>query len=330
MKFPAIWPWKRPRLTICIPAYRPKGFLGQVLASVQEQSFRDFRVVISNDGGFERETFEPFRRMANVRIYHQRGRLGWVENANWLIRRVRTPYFAILPQDDTIEPDYYAALVDLLEKTPAAGSACTAIQTVGRPDEHIIRSKSVSGDLEERISQVFGMSYAGVSFRAVNRTPPNLRDLTVPGNRFDNMFADSTWIMRQAIQGEMLYLDRPLYKKLYHGGNTHTSWLETPAKILASAWMRYCQQMALYAARSVADEYQREAIFDLACERVFSRNSELRPLAVGTAFDAIWSQSELDLRQEGMKKMLRRSLMQRKGSCNAWRNCMVRVARGTR
>ncbi len=131
---------------------------------------------------------------------------------------MRTPYFAILPQDDTIEPDYYAALVDLLEKTPAAGSACTAIQTVGRPDEHIIRSKSVSGDLEARVRQVFGMSYAGVSFRAVNRTTPNLRDLTVPGNRFDNMFADSTWIMRQAIQGEMLYLDRPLYRKVYHDG----------------------------------------------------------------------------------------------------------------
>ncbi len=90
--------------------------------------------------------------------------------------------------------------------------------------------------------------------------------------------------------------------------------------------MRYCQQMALYAARSVADENQREAIFDLACERVFSSNSELRPLAVGRAFDAIWSQSELDLRQEGMKKMLRRSLMQRQGGCNAWRKHMVRVA----
>jgi glycosyltransferase involved in cell wall biosynthesis len=312
-------------LTICIPAYRPQNFLERVLVSVQAQTFRDFRVVISNDGGFERESFEPFRRMANVRIHHQPGRLGWVENANWLIRRVKTPYFAILPQDDTIEPDYYAALVDLLEKTPAAGSACTAIQTVGRPDADVIRSQNVIGDLEDRISQVFRMSYAGVSFRAVNRTPANLRDLTVPGNRFDNMFADSTWIMRQAIQGEMLYLDRPLYRKLYHSGNTHMGWLETPARTLALAWLRYCQQMAIHAARSMVDETQREVIGDLACERAFSRDNGLRPLAVSRAFDAIWSQSEQDLRQERMKTALWRSLQQGQGGCNSWRKYMHRL-----
>ncbi|MEE4011370.1 glycosyltransferase family 2 protein [Roseibium sp. FZY0029] len=325
MTFSTIWPGKRPLLTICIPAYRPQDFLERVLTSVQAQTFRDFRVVISNDGGFERESFERFRRVANVRIHHQPGRLGWVENANWLIRRVKTPYFAILPQDDTIEPDYYAALVDLLEKTPAAGSACTAIQTVGRPDEHIIRSKNVIGDLAERVSQVFGMSYAGVSFRAVNRTPANLSDLTVPGNRFDNMFADSTWIMRQAIQGDMLYLDRPLYKKLYHSGNTHLGWLETPARTLALAWMRYCLQMAIYAARSMVGETQREAIGDLACKRAFSRDSGVRPLAVSSAFDATWSQSEQDLRRDRMKTALWRSLLQGQGGCNTWRRYMHRL-----
>ena len=320
MSFPSIRLGRRPRLTICIPAYRPKAFLERVLSSVEDQAFRDYHIVISNDGGFDREVFEPFRRLANVSVRHQPVRLGWVENTNWLIRRVKTPYFAILPQDDTVEPDYYAALVDLLEQTPTAGSACSAIQTVGRPDAHVIRFKSVTGDLETRIRQVFGMSYAGVSFRAVNRSPARLRDLTVPGNRFDNMFADSAWIVRQAVQGEMLYLDRPLYKKLYHDGNTHMGWLETPAKSLALAWTRYCQQMAIYAARSMTDDAQREAIFDLACERAFSRDSSVRPLAVGTAFDVTWNESEQEVRRARMRKSLRRSLQQRQGGWNAWRN----------
>ena len=77
----------------------------------------------SSDGGRCREACEPFAADPRFRIVAQPRRLGWVGNCNWLIGRVETPFFALLPHDDLLHERYVERLLGELRSRPRADGA---------------------------------------------------------------------------------------------------------------------------------------------------------------------------------------------------------------
>jgi hypothetical protein len=65
----------------------------------------------------------------------------------------------------------------------------------------------------------------------------------ISGNPFDDYAADTVWMARLALAGELICLARPLYRKRYHAGNTHGRWDEWPRQRKISAWTQHCIDM---------------------------------------------------------------------------------------
>lgn len=244
-----------PALTIGIPAYCATPFLERTLNALRRQTYRDFRVIVSNDGGHDAPEIDRLCADPGIRVIHQPDRLGWVRNKSWLIAQARTPYFAILPHDDEPDPTYYATLIDVLRDRPDASAAYSDITLAGVPgrDEVGLAARSHTGARRQRILDVINDDFPGISIRAVNRTPPDLAVLALQPNPPGDLFVDSTWIMQQAVLGPMIAVPRPLFRKHYHGRNTHTEWKKHADAEVAAAWMTHCVHITAFGLGHVSD-----------------------------------------------------------------------------
>jgi len=108
-----------PKVSVIIPAYNTAPFIAETLNSVFGQTFRDFEVIIINDGSPDTAELEvalqPY--MARIRYIKQENRgLPGARNAG--IRVARGELLAFVDSDDLWMPDYLSAQVEFLNSHP--------------------------------------------------------------------------------------------------------------------------------------------------------------------------------------------------------------------
>ncbi|HXI57322.1 MAG TPA: glycosyltransferase [Polyangia bacterium] len=105
----------QPLVSVIIPTFNRPEFLQRALGSLTRQTFRDFEVVIVNDGGAAIEelvqTFTPALSIAYVRHSANRDRAA-ARNSAFGVARGR--YIAYLDDDDCFRPEHLQTLVDAL------------------------------------------------------------------------------------------------------------------------------------------------------------------------------------------------------------------------
>jgi glycosyltransferase involved in cell wall biosynthesis len=113
-------------VSVCIPAYEAAAFIDRTLACARRQTHARLRILVSIDAS-EDATESICRRHAagdpRIEVLAQPRRLGWSENANAVLARVRTPFCFLYFHDDIIVPDYVARLREALLQRPDAASA---------------------------------------------------------------------------------------------------------------------------------------------------------------------------------------------------------------
>lgn len=278
------------RLTICIPAYRAAGFLMRTLNAVRRQGFREFRVLVSNDGGHDADAIAAMCTDPGIELVQQETRLGWVGNANWLISRVRTPFFAILPHDDEPAPDYYGAMIRMLEANPQAATAICNLGLAGLADapQGGLAARAHLGPRQTRILNILLHDYPGISMRGVNRTPRDLNDLALHPNAHGDLFVDSTWIMQQAVLGEIVAVPKVLFVKHFHDRNTHTEWPRQTKDVIARAWLTHCVHLAAIGLKHCPTQQGREDILAAATRRCLNPRRVGVPPWIIDACAKIW------------------------------------------
>ena len=114
------------------PCYNGGHFLPGLMASLGRQTFRDFDVVIVDDGSDDEETLRELAAMeGRARVIRQDNR-GPSAARNTGIAHARADIVAILDCDDTIEPAYLAETVPvLLAAPPNVAMAFTHMRTAG-------------------------------------------------------------------------------------------------------------------------------------------------------------------------------------------------------
>jgi glycosyltransferase involved in cell wall biosynthesis len=131
-----------PRVSIVVPAYNRERFLSATLDSALAQTFRDWELVVFDDGSTD-ATFDIAVSYANrdVRIRAERGPNGGVaaaRNRGYAATDPRSEFVIFLDSDDVWDTGALETLVDQLELHPSYSSAhCVArcIDTAGRqPD----------------------------------------------------------------------------------------------------------------------------------------------------------------------------------------------------
>jgi glycosyltransferase involved in cell wall biosynthesis len=117
-------------VTVSIPTYNRCSYLRQAIQSVQEQTFQDFKLLVSDNGSTD-ETREVVANYAktDARIVYNRfsENRGLTHNIKYAFMSPKTEFVALLADDDLWLPHHLASAIDALQSVPnAVLYGCTA------------------------------------------------------------------------------------------------------------------------------------------------------------------------------------------------------------
>lgn len=118
-----------PRVTIGIPVYNAARTLAIALASIERQTFRDWELVIVDDGSSD-ATAGVLARITDsrVRIVRDGRNLGLAARLNEIVATAQGEYFARMDADDVAYPGRLAAQAAFLDAHPEVDLAgCSAL-----------------------------------------------------------------------------------------------------------------------------------------------------------------------------------------------------------
>jgi glycosyltransferase involved in cell wall biosynthesis len=108
-----------PRVSVIIPAYNTAHLIADCLDSVFGQSFRDFEVIVVNDGSPDTATLETVLQPYLEKIVYVRQDNKRAAGArNTAIRQARGEFLAFVDSDDSWLPDHLADQMNLFEQDP--------------------------------------------------------------------------------------------------------------------------------------------------------------------------------------------------------------------
>lgn len=114
-----------PKVSICVPTYgNPEG-MKRLLASVKEQTFLDYEVVVTDDSPDDSVKNAALNAgIKNLRYVKNLQRLGASANWNEAVRQSCGAYIKMMHHDDWFaSPDSLARFVELLDRAPGAALA---------------------------------------------------------------------------------------------------------------------------------------------------------------------------------------------------------------
>jgi glycosyltransferase involved in cell wall biosynthesis len=108
-----------PLVSVVIPAYNASEYIAEALDSVMAQTFKNYEVIVVNDGSPDTEQLERALEPYKDRIiYIKQKNRGPSGARNTAIRAARGEYIAMLDSDDAWLPAYLAEQVRILSDNP--------------------------------------------------------------------------------------------------------------------------------------------------------------------------------------------------------------------
>jgi glycosyltransferase involved in cell wall biosynthesis len=112
-----------PLISICIPAYKAEGFIGETLAGIRAQTFANWEVIIVEDGTHDgtEEIVKAFAQTITqpvVFLRHEQNQ-GLPATRNTAIGRARGEWIALVDSDDIWTPEHLASAVSRARETGA-------------------------------------------------------------------------------------------------------------------------------------------------------------------------------------------------------------------
>jgi glycosyltransferase involved in cell wall biosynthesis len=236
-----------PRITIGIPVFRGETLVADALRSVEAQTFRDFKVIISVDGGDKRSAAacRPFERDPRFRVVVQNEQLGWAGNINWLTHQADTEFFVYLAQDDKVDPVAYETLLAHADRHPEALVVYPDIQWFGARDWIQSEPEPTDSPVEKTIASLACCPW--IAFVGLRRTEIMKMTGDLRVDQSQSAFEDVIWVMKARRLGAIHRVARPLHMKRLHDGMVTMSkrkwtpdfrrriWIDAWTRMLAAA-----------------------------------------------------------------------------------------------
>lgn len=111
------------KLAVSLVTSNAEKYLPFCLKSVFSQTFKDFTLLVIDNGsndatvGFLKENYPP------VRMVEHRQNIGFAQAHNQAISWTASDYLCLLNQDTILEPDYFSKIIEFLDNHPAVGAA---------------------------------------------------------------------------------------------------------------------------------------------------------------------------------------------------------------
>src|SRR5690349_11612258 len=110
------------RVSVVVPTYNRVGYLGETIASILRQDYRDFELVVADNASTDgtaallAEIDDP--RVRHVRRAHN---VGWRANFNQALHDVESEYVTVVGDDDRLLAGSLARAVAFLDQAPGVG-----------------------------------------------------------------------------------------------------------------------------------------------------------------------------------------------------------------
>jgi glycosyltransferase involved in cell wall biosynthesis len=137
---------KIPSVTVAIPTYNRSKLLERSLQSVLAQTHADLEVLVLDNASVD-DTQSVVYALADPRVKYvgSNENIGLFRNWNRAIKLNRTPYLAILPDDDELLPEFIQESLAALEASPNAAYTFAKTSAIGMDNEPI----PLSGEFPE-------------------------------------------------------------------------------------------------------------------------------------------------------------------------------------
>ncbi len=103
-----------PRVSVIVPAYNVESFVAEALASARSQTYKDFEIVVVNDGSTD-HTAQAIAPFFNEILYIEQENKGLAAARNAAIEAASGDLIALLDSDDVWTPNHLDRLVGYLE-----------------------------------------------------------------------------------------------------------------------------------------------------------------------------------------------------------------------
>jgi glycosyltransferase involved in cell wall biosynthesis len=201
-----------PLVSVIIPVYDREYCVKRAIDSVLAQSFKDFEVVVVDDGSQDGsvEILKSYGDAIHL-ICQKNAGVGSARNA--AIRAARGRWIAFLDSDDEWRPDKLECQMQLVEKYKARVCYSRCISEEGKPLPDL---EDVAHTLKE--PGVYHVTDP-VEFLSRARCHPYLQSMVLDRQLFDQagffdqtMFTgeDTLWLFKLSLLCDCIYVDRPL------------------------------------------------------------------------------------------------------------------------
>jgi len=246
-------------ITIGIPTYK-RDTLERALISVSKQSFRRFRVIVSDNSGYSIKTLKIIKKVSqnipSLYLIAQEHNIGAISNLSFLLNCTKTKYFMWLADDDEISNNYLEILFEILEREPKAISAMGSWKKMSNSYQGIIINNSRYSSNLGRIINFIAGSQNDSAFYGLHRTKE------IRKTKFEGYFPPNKKTISNCcylilfdliLKGEIIYTSQCLWishsysKKSYHSSSGLT--LIGKVKILfrrINVYFLYCYKAFKY------------------------------------------------------------------------------------
>ena len=132
-----------PKLSIVVPVYNVEKYLNQCIDSILEQSFKDFELILVNDGSKDRSGSicdEYAKADSRIRVIHT-GNRGVVTARRTGVNCAGGEYTAFVDSDDWLDADFYRGVFEDADETNTDILICSRInRAVGVVETTIFQS----------------------------------------------------------------------------------------------------------------------------------------------------------------------------------------------
>jgi glycosyltransferase involved in cell wall biosynthesis len=123
-----------PQITLLIPTFNRKALLKRAIESGLAQTYKNIRIAVfdnASDDGTERLMLSYAASDPRIQYYRHSENIGMMKNYEFALKKVNTPYFSILSDDDVLLPWFYETALEKFKKYPEIGfcACCTVAMT---------------------------------------------------------------------------------------------------------------------------------------------------------------------------------------------------------
>lgn len=206
-----------PKVSICVPTYNRKDYLRETLASIFRQTYRDYEIIVVDDGSTD-DTEAMVRGLSRHIRYHWQPNSGDGATKNRLIDLAETPYVTLIDSDDLLVEDAVKRMMEAEEREP---DEVIVYGPYVRIDEHgqiqgRCRRKLYSGAITTPLFQNTFVHSCGSLFPKEALQEAGKFDASLP------VCSDIDLWLRLSLKHRFVALPEPTFMRRRHSGNLST------------------------------------------------------------------------------------------------------------